>query len=161
MTNYEGLEKLAKLKNQWIISNEEFEIEKKKILNNHKLIDYNNNNDNSKTIFNILFSHKWKIWRGEFIGYSLLIFFLYIIAIICITLLLDYINISQIKILESDDYLWIIYLPFFYSTVILTIKRFHDLNRSWWDYLLFFIPIYNLYLSFILIFSKWETESTN
>jgi hypothetical protein len=32
MSNYEELEKLAKLKEQWILSDDEFEIEKKKIL---------------------------------------------------------------------------------------------------------------------------------
>lgn len=39
-TNFEELEKLATLKEQWILSQEEFETEKKKILNRNTYVEY-------------------------------------------------------------------------------------------------------------------------
>jgi len=46
MSNYEELEKLAKLKEQWILSDDEFEKEKKKIL-------WSSNDNNHRTNYNI------------------------------------------------------------------------------------------------------------
>lgn len=41
-----------------------------------------------------------------------------------------------------------------WAGVCVTIKRLHDLGRPAWHWLLFIIPIYNIYLGFILVFQK-------
>lgn len=47
-----------------------------------------------------------------------------------------------------------------YFYVILCIKRLHDIERPGVHYLLFFVPFYNLYLGWILVF-KQGTNGSN
>lgn len=46
---------------------------------------------------------------------------------------------------------FIIYIVY---SILIRIKRFHDLNRSGRDILFFFVPFINLYFAFLLFFSK-------
>jgi len=45
-----------------------------------------------------------------------------------------------------------------FSNLIITIKRFHDLNRTGWSALLLIIPVVNIYFLIILLFSKGSKE---
>lgn len=47
-----------------------------------------------------------------------------------------------------------------WAAICITIKRLHDLDRPGWHGLLFLIPLYNLYLSCVLLFVK-GTEGAN
>jgi uncharacterized membrane protein YhaH (DUF805 family) len=44
--------------------------------------------------------------------------------------------------------------------IFIVIKRFHDLNRPGIHFLLLLIPLYNIYLAFVLLFKK-GTEGPN
>ena len=43
------------------------------------------------------------------------------------------------------------------SGVCVTIRRLHDLGRSSWEWLLLAIPIYNIYLGLVLIFTQGDS----
>lgn len=47
-----------------------------------------------------------------------------------------------------------------WAGVCITIKRLHDLGRSGWHMLLFFVPLYNLYLGLVLLLKK-GTDGAN
>ncbi|MDA0329416.1 MAG: DUF805 domain-containing protein [Gemmatimonadetes bacterium] len=47
-----------------------------------------------------------------------------------------------------------------WAAVCVTIKRLHDLDRPSWHWWLLMVPFYNLYLGFVLLFSK-GTEGPN
>jgi uncharacterized membrane protein YhaH (DUF805 family) len=47
-----------------------------------------------------------------------------------------------------------------WAGVCITIKRLHDLNRPGWHWLLFMIPLYNIYLAILLLFKK-GTDGSN
>jgi len=40
------------------------------------------------------------------------------------------------------------------AAMAVTVKRLHDLGRSGWHWLGFMVPIYNLYLTFVLLFKE-------
>lgn len=65
LNKFEELEKLAQIKEQWIISNDEFEEEKKKILNNKELIT--NKIDNTPKVeqwfFDIVYLKNTITWK--------------------------------------------------------------------------------------------------
>ncbi|MCK5111421.1 MAG: DUF805 domain-containing protein [Arcobacteraceae bacterium] len=52
----------------------------------------------------------------------------------------------------------IILIPIFYMSLILMIKRLHDLDKSAWFLLLMIIPFINIWLMYILIFKKGNEE---
>ncbi len=56
--------------------------------------------------------------------------------------------------------IYLIYTPFLIVTGVATVKRLHDLDRPGSHYWLKFIPIYNLYLSLVLLL-KPGTEGDN
>jgi uncharacterized membrane protein YhaH (DUF805 family) len=41
----------------------------------------------------------------------------------------------------------------------LVVRRLHDLGKPGWHYWLFFIPLYNIYLGLVLLFTPGETSS--
>ncbi|MEM7414425.1 MAG: DUF805 domain-containing protein [Gemmatimonadota bacterium] len=47
-----------------------------------------------------------------------------------------------------------------WAGICMTVKRLHDLGRPGWHFLLFMIPLYNLYLGLVLLFKK-GTEGPN
>lgn len=90
------------------------------------------------------FNFKGRINRGPYFMYSLL---------------LGSINLG-LSMLEFYDNLVLLYIMEVISIVLLianlslTAKRFHDLDRPGWHILLGIIPIYNVYLCFILLFKR-------
>lgn len=53
-----------------------------------------------------------------------------------------------------------IILPSCYASLMIKIKRFHDLDKSWWFVLFYMIPILWILTSLYLLFFKW-TEHDN
>lgn len=51
---------------------------------------------------------------------------------------------------------WVFWLAYFYMTIVIMVNRFHDLWKSSWNILFLLIPIYNIYLTILLSFSKWQ-----
>ena len=41
-----------------------------------------------------------------------------------------------------------------WSGICITIKRLHDLDRPAWHWFLLMVPVYNIYLGFVLLFQK-------
>ena len=41
-----------------------------------------------------------------------------------------------------------------WAAVAITVKRFHDIDRPGWHFLLFLVPLYNVYLGLVLVFQK-------
>lgn len=124
-TNYEELEKLARLKEQWILSDEEFEIEKKKILNWKKM------NQN--------YFWEKKYWLNR-LWFNLIFIFIFIPLIL----------------LNS---MWPMFDNTFWSIgviilIIISIFRFKNLWMSGWYSLWLIVPIWSLYLLFLLIFKE-------
>jgi len=44
-----------------------------------------------------------------------------------------------------------------YPTIVMQVKRLHDLDKSWWYLLFLFIPLLNIYISFLILFFKGTT----
>lgn len=156
-TNFEELEKLAKLKEQWILSNEEFEIEKRKILSweseNIKSSSWDNiqsvqsktyHDSSNDSFFQKIFSSKWRINRREFFAYSILLYIFYFLILFLIAIFFEYILKEEI----SEDLIKILALPINIILWLILIKRLHDMNFSgWWS---LFFPIY-----IIIPFTSW------
>lgn len=160
--NFEELEKIAKLKEQWILSQEEFEIEKKKILswedNNKNNSWYWNMNykslptyiDNSNhDFFQKFFSHKWRMNRGEYLIYLS-------ISFLPTLLIVGFLGFFR----ESKELIPIVWTGFIiytfiwiYAIYILTIKKLHDIDTSWW--LSIIVNIFAPISTFILLFIPW------
>jgi hypothetical protein len=120
MTNYEELQKLAKLKEQWILSNEEFEIEKKKILKEE--------NNWFKNNYALLYSYKTIV----------------ILSLIFWSIAWLYITYSNYKTLKRTDYwekTWWIYT----ILILLSINIFFII-----DDLPIFISIVNFILYWLI-----------
>ncbi|MCT4605328.1 MAG: DUF805 domain-containing protein [Marinisporobacter sp.] len=58
------------------------------------------------------------------------------------------------SILDTDFSAFIVYIILWLLAIYFTIKRLHDIERSAWHLLLNFIPIYNIYLTILLLFKK-------
>ncbi len=127
------LEKLAKLKEEWILSNAEFENEEKKILDQKNNIDFDNpfsdfdeiikDNKEDKT-FNPFF-HKGRIRRWGFIWMSCTIYLSFNIWIW--VLFNTGVDINQ----ESHLFKLILLIVLnLYLMLINTMKRLHDIEKS-------------------------------
>jgi uncharacterized membrane protein YhaH (DUF805 family) len=42
----------------------------------------------------------------------------------------------------------------FWAAIAVTVKRLHDLDRPGWHWWLLMVPLYNIYLGFVLLFQK-------
>lgn len=98
----------------------------------------------SKELFQFLFSHNWRITRLEFILWAILLLFLFL----SLSLLSDYtFSVNYAEFLST-----IFFLASYYSFYVLLIKRFHDINKSWWY---IFVPFYNFIAT---LFFKWDKK---
>lgn len=154
---YEELEKLAKLKEQWILSEDEFNTEKNKILSSVNNSSSNNYSemktyfDNSEdNIFQKFLSHKWRINRGEYLIY-LSISFIPILMLVLFSLIPQ----ESQKWIIKFIWIWLIIYVFLwiYSLYILTIKKLHDIDTSWWMSII--VNILAPLSTFVLLFIPW------
>ncbi len=56
--------------------------------------------------------------------------------------------------------LWLVECAIFTWSIILPVRRLHDLNRSGWHLWLLCVPLFNIYLACVLVFRK-GTEGPN
>lgn len=90
------------------------------------------------------FTAKGRASRKEYALHS--IWLILFVLIICI---------GQLFIPNQKDLFILPLLLFFWVVdILVTIRRFHDLNRSGHHYWLLMIPIYNFYLGLILWFKR-------
>ncbi|MFD3157188.1 DUF805 domain-containing protein [Haloimpatiens sp. FM7330] len=97
------------------------------------------------------FSSKGRINRGRYLGYSILIYSILSI----LSMFLKMYNSNKLNI----AFLIIVGICIA-KNILITIQRFHDIEKSGYRVLMFFIPIYNIYLQLVLLFKK-GTESEN
>ncbi len=144
------LEKIFQLKTDWILSEEEFEKEKVKILNSDYNEDYQillTYNDNVWVwFFNLLFSWKGRVNRITYIILLLLSTILWLNVLFIM-------SIYQYNFFSTSLF-WIFLTIYIYSSFILGIKRLHDINLSWYYILSSFIPIINTAFWIWLILKK-------
>ena len=93
---------------------------------------------NLKWVVDFLFNYNWRINRTEYIYWNIMIILLFINTAILINI-------------ENEFVINIIVILSYYITITLWIKRFHDVNKSWWFYL---IPIYNFFITY---FWPWDS----
>lgn len=165
-TKFEELEKLAKLKEQWIFSDEEFEVEKKKILSWNTFNSFSNNQENYSwystyytpkwEFIEFFLSSKWRINRIQFllsiIGHLLFL----ILPSAAITILM-----------EINETIWNIFILMYiimvafiiYSMFITNIKRIHDIGSSWWWSIMTVMSAPLSTLFFLIIpWTNWDNQ---
>ena len=106
------------------------------------------------------FSTKGRLTRTEFLLQKFILFLLFITIILTMSLLTNGNKDSSASALGS---LLILFGFGFYVVcdIIITTKRFHDLNKSGTSYLLLLIPIYNIILSLKLLFERGTSGTNN
>lgn len=91
-------------------------------------------------MFKLFFSPSGRINKKTFILSSL--------SITLLQVLLSYAT-------DENSLIYLLFiLPAAYASIILCIKRFHDLNKSGWNYLFLVIPLVNIYFLYLLYFKK-------
>lgn len=94
------------------------------------------------TLKQVLFSFNGRINRATYWVYTLGLTFLFIVALICIALFFN----AILDVGGSDLFVGIFVVPavilLYYIGLAIHTKRFHDTNRSGWNYLWSFIPIF-------------------
>ena len=173
MDKYTQLEKINSLKERWILSEEEYAIEKDSILNqssdkwyklntknhvrntdNKDLIDKKAKIINENYYTKLLTYHKedhsffslHSFFSAEWrIGRSRFIWLMIINTVLFIILWL----------LTSTWYqiFWILYLAVVYSWIVICAKRFHDLWLSGWYQL---IPLFNIFMTVFIKGDTWD-----
>jgi uncharacterized membrane protein YhaH (DUF805 family) len=100
--------------------------------------------------------------RLQYFGHLLALFVTYFVLYVLAGLVLGMSGATTYSTPEEahDAAARLLMFPFAYSVICVTVRRFHDLGRSGWYYLLFVIPVYNLYLAFLLWFVR-GTEGQN
>jgi len=154
----EKIEELEKLKEQWILSNDEFEDEKKKFLIQQKNINSDNPfsdfdeilNDSKEDKYFNPFSPKGRIRRWWFIWMCLTI---YLSFNIWIWVLFN----TGLDISKENHLLTALLVIFLnvYLMLVNTIKRLHDMEKSGLWAFLIFVPLANIYLG-LLLFLSWS-----
>ena len=110
-------------------------------------------------IFSKLFSTRGRANRREYILHTLLDG----VVVYCAILLIFYIpigftqlipNLSGASLVVSMLFMGLIILAGLWSELCVTVRRFHDLEKSGMNIFLGLIPIYNVYQAFILVFQQ-------
>ena len=89
----------------------------------------------------VLFSFKGRINRATYWVYILALIFLLIIAVVCLGILDVVFGIPDSDLLAAVPVIPTVIL-ICYVNLALHVKRFHDTNRSGWNYLWGFIPFF-------------------
>lgn len=174
-TNYEELEKLAQLKEKWILSNEEFEIEKKRILEWNVWNSTNHNNfsnnfinyqslstyyEKKSTFWEFFFISKWRFDRLDFLLAWIWYFIYWALLWFIINILIS----KEYLETEGSEFIWLFFIiivwwSFLYSLYIINIKRLHDLNLSWWlsTITLMLAPFSTLFL-LLIPWTNWDNK---
>jgi len=153
----ESLEKLSNLKEKWVISEKEFEIEKNKILG---LENYSKSYfDNSKdTLLQKLFSAKWRINRWEYLIYSFILLILFIIWVLLLWILYYFMHNTINNIILVIIMLFLL-IAVIYSNFVLIIKKLHDIDTNWWISIIiyFALPI-SMFILLFIPWTKWDNK---
>lgn len=99
-------------------------------------------------LLRMLFSPQGRIRRLQYLGYSILL----TIFMMAVLMGASYFSGGNIENSENPivvTSVFLLYLVVLYSSVILAIKRFHDINASGWWAILIIIPLVPLVMLFI------------
>lgn len=96
-------------------------------------------------------SSKWRIWRLDYFWITRIV----PTIIFCLIAIL-YSLFSPKWDFGTILLIYIIFVVYTVSVVIATtIRRFHDMDKSWWYILLLLIPLVNFIFQMLLLFLKW------
>lgn len=119
-----------------------------------------------QTIWQVLFSAKGRVNRQKLIlvtlAYSVFIMFLLVMSGIFGSMAMEEegLSFSAFMSVVIGILTFVSYIPFVWSSIVLQIKRWHDLDKSGWFVLLGFVPVVNLICMVFLLFIK-GTDGTN
>ena len=97
-----------------------------------------------------IFSFSGRLNRAKYFWYSVLLWVIFVVLILISSLLISKYVSSGLGIVLSI----IFYVLLVILEASLVVKRFHDLDRPGTHFWLLLIPIYNIYLSLVLLFQK-------
>ncbi len=103
-----------------------------------------------KELMAFLFNSNWRINRFEYIFWRLLVLGLLVITI-QLSLIGDSNEPGILHILIGI----LLVFAYYYANFIITIKRFHDMGKSWWFCLL---PIYNFIVPLFFAWDKTDNK---
>lgn len=146
--NIEKLEKLTELKEKNILTEEEFNIQKKELLSNSKQSQYVSKKQNRQDLslwyyFAKCMTKKYSCWNGrarrkEYFGFTFFNIIIYYILALSFSLL-PISDATLIVILKFIDSAFLV--P---STCVL-IRRMHDVNMSGWWILTLIVPLFAIF----------------
>lgn len=107
-------------------------------------------------------SIRGRFGRLSFIAWSAFLQFIFLCSSIALGLSIDIVNIASLSVNSnwqvslhglSSLFALAIMLVYLYFGIVITVRRLHDLDRSGWWMLLFFVPLINLFVwIYILLF---------
>ncbi|WP_455597715.1 DUF805 domain-containing protein [Acinetobacter pecorum] len=110
-------------------------------------------------------SMKGRFGRLSFIAWSAFLHFIFLCCTLALGLSIDIVNIAT----PSMDPNWLIslqglgsigvlliVLAYLYFALVVTVRRFHDLNRSGWWALLLLLPLVNIFVWLYIIFGSGD-----
>lgn len=101
-------------------------------------------------LLNALFSFQGRLNRAKYWGYSIGL------SLVTVLIIGIFSTFGDTAFMLS----MLIFLPVFIAGTSIVVRRLHDLNKSGWWYFGSLIPIYNIYLSILLMFIK-GTDGSN
>ena len=111
-------------------------------------------------------SIRGRFGRLSFIAWSAFLQFIFLCSSIALGLSIDIVNIASLSVDSnwqislhglSSLFALAIMLVYLYFGIVITVRRLHDLDRSGWWMLLFFVPLINLFVwIYIVLFREQE-----
>ncbi len=108
---------------------------------------------NWETLWEALFSSKWRINGWMYVFYTMASYIAYFILLTICLIIFWTENTILISIIVG--------IPFIIIIILNWIKRFHDMWKNWWNMFLLLIPIYNIIVGLNLSFKRWDKEKNN
>lgn len=180
MEKYAQLERINSLKEKWVLTDKEFELEKYKILHEDtedEMDSYDDPNEKpAKKIkshfahlptyhtevysfwsWHTFFSPKWRIKRSTFwwvLGWSyLLVAFIWIVAALIIPSIGED---SKETFMRYFGFISLVIIPICVWMIIVSIiKRLHDVWQTGW---LWIIPVYNFIVPAFVPWNTWDNQ---